>query len=98
RGAHGRRTRRVRVRQALLRVGPRTAPVGGSRRGYSGQQRASPALSGAPLTDLRWPGFCHVSRDGETRTPDPLLPNLKSACSEGIFWCCTVLFCVAQCP
>ena len=30
RGAHGRRTRRVRVRQALLRVGPRAAPVGGS--------------------------------------------------------------------
>ena len=30
RGADGRRTRRVRVRQALLRVGPRAAPVGGS--------------------------------------------------------------------
>ena len=46
------RTRRVRVRQALLRVGPRSAPVGGSGRGDSGQPGASPALSGAPLTDL----------------------------------------------
>lgn len=45
-------SRRVRVRQALLRVGPRAAPVGGSRRGDSGQRGASPALSGAPLTDL----------------------------------------------
>jgi hypothetical protein len=26
-----------------------------------------------------------VRRDGETRTLDPLLPNLKRACSEGIF-------------
>ena len=30
RGAHGRRTRGVRVRQALLRVGQRAAPAGGS--------------------------------------------------------------------
>ena len=52
RGADGRRTCRVRVRQALLRVGRRTAPVGGSRRGDSGRPGASPALSGAPRTDL----------------------------------------------
>ncbi|GAA0711939.1 hypothetical protein GCM10010199_09740 [Dactylosporangium roseum] len=38
-------------RQALLRVGRRAAPVGGSRRGDPGRPGASPALPGAPLTE-----------------------------------------------
>lgn len=57
----------VRVRQALLRVGPRAAPVGGSRRGDPGQPGPSPALSGAPLTDLS--GYAKKSAaDGDTRS------------------------------
>ena len=49
--AHGRRARGDRVRQALLRVGRRTAPAGGSRRGDPRQPGAPRALSGAPMTD-----------------------------------------------
>ncbi len=52
RGADGRRPRRVRLRQALLRFGRRAAPVGGSRRDDPGQPRASPALWRAPVTEL----------------------------------------------
>ena len=45
----------------------RTAPVGGSRRGDSGQPGASPALSRAPLTDLS--GYAKKSTaNGDTRS------------------------------
>ena len=53
RGRHGRRARRPRDGQALLRIGRRTAPARRSRRGDRKQPGAPPALSGAPMTDLR---------------------------------------------